>query len=410
MCVIIRMLSEIDREMKEHRLDSIIVTGDSTFGNPELCYVVGAGVTRGGIYLKARSHDPILVVGNIDVGSAKKGRIKQIETYSEYGYEKILQRYGRSKAQVMLYDKVLRKHKARGRIGFYGKVEVSSALALIESLRRKGHRIVGEKRPTVLDALRETKDRIELDRMRSVGSRTEKVVERTLEILRNSSIQEKDLLYQGEPLTVGKIKRYIKRFVAEEGLVDTEDTIFAAGLGCADPHYHGEERDPIREGEPIVFDMFPQEPGGYCFDTTRTYVIGKPSREIKEMHEVVLEAQLTALDNLREGANGKEVTEIVCNIFERKGYKTQRDLLKGDEEARTHGFIHSLGHGVGLTIGERPNLSVLVDEPLKEGHVTSVEPGLYKPGLGGVRIEDIVVVRKNGIENLSNLDKTLELR
>ena len=84
-------------------------------------------------------------------------------------------------------------------------------------------------------------------------------------------------------------------------------------------------------------------------------------------------------------------------------------MIKGDETARTHGFIHSLGHGIGLTIGERPNLSVLVDENLKEGHVTSVEPGVYKPGLGGVRIEDIVVIRKNGIENLSNLDKTLEL-
>jgi Xaa-Pro aminopeptidase len=403
------MLADVDQEMKRRNLDAIIVAGDSTFGNPELHYVIGAGVTRGGIYLKVRAQDPIAVVSNIDVGSAKKGRIRSIETYSEYEYEKALQRYGRNKAQTALYDKVLKKHKAKGRIGFYGKVEISSFLALIESLRRKGHKIVGEEHPTLIDALRETKDKTEIDRIRNVGSRTEKVVQMTLEILRNASVQGKQVLHQGEPLTVGKIKRDIRGFLAEEGLVDTEDTIFAAGTGSADPHYRGEESDPIREGEPIVFDIFPQEPGGYCFDTTRTYVVRKPSQEIKTMHETVLEAQLAALDNLREGANAKTVTELVCSIFQKKGYKTQRDVIKGDEKARTHGFIHSLGHGIGLTIGERPSLSVLVDEDLKEGHVTSVEPGVYKPGLGGVRIEDIVVIRKNGIENLSNLDKTLEL-
>jgi Xaa-Pro aminopeptidase len=403
------MLSDMDKEMKSRDLDAIIVTGDSTFGNPELYYVIGAGVPRGGIYLKVKSHDPILVVSNIDVGSAKRGRLQRIETYSEYGYERIVQQYGRYRGQIILYDKILRRHKTRGRIGFYGKVEVSSFIALIESLRRKGHKIVGEKRPTLIDTLRETKDSVEVDRIRKVGERTERVVERALEILRNSTVQGSDVLHQGKPLTAGEVKRHIAQFISEENLVNIEDTIFATGAMSSDPHYRGLESDPIRAGQPIVFDIFPQEPGGYCFDTTRTYVVGKPSQEIRSMYEAVLEAQLTALDNLREGANGKVVTEMVCDVFEKRGYKTQRSLLKGDEEARTQGFIHSLGHGIGLTIGERPNLSVLVDENLRDGHVTSVEPGLYKPGLGGVRIEDAVVIRKGGIENLSHLDKTLEL-
>ena len=403
------MISDMDQEMKKRGLAAIIVTGDSTFGNPELYYVIGAGIPRGGIYLKVRSHDPVLVVSNIDVGSAKKGRVDKVEMYSEYGYEKILKQYGRDRAQTILFDKVLRKHNVKGKIGFYGKVEVSSLISLIEFLRKKGHRIVGEKRPTLLDSLRETKDKIEVERISKVGSKTEKVVEKTLEILRNSSIDGNSVTYQGRPLTVGMVKAHIRNFLAEENLVNIEEVIFASGSGSSDPHYRGEESDPIRAGEPIVFDIFPQEPGGYCFDTTRTYVVGKPSQEVRSMHEVVLEAQLTALDNLREGVNAKDVTEKVCDVFERKGYKTQRDLAKGDEIARTTGFIHSLGHGIGLTIGERPNLSVLVDETLKEGHVTSVEPGLYKPGLGGVRIEDIVVIRKTGVENLSRLDKTLEL-
>lgn len=403
------MLSDMDREMKKRGLGAVIVTGDSTFGNPELYYVIGAGIPRGGIYLKVRSHDPVLIVSNIDVGSARKGRVDKIETYSEYEYEKILKQYGRNRAQAILFERVLRRHKAKGKIGFYGKVEVSSYISLIESLRKRGQRIVGEKRPTLLDALRETKDIVEVERISRVGSKTEKVVERTLDILRNSSIDGYNVSHQGEPLTVGIVKKHIRNFLAEENLVNIEDTIFAAGPGSSDPHYRGEESDPIRAGEPIVFDIFPQEAGGYCFDTTRTYVVGKPSQEVRSMHEAVLEAQLTALDNLRKGVNAKDVTEKVCDIFERKGYKTQRDIAKGDETARTTGFTHSLGHGIGLTIGERPSLSVLVDETLKEGHVTSVEPGLYKPGLGGVRIEDIVVIRKTGVQNLSRLDKTLEL-
>jgi len=407
----VEMISDMDREMKKRGLGAIIVTGDSsqTFENPELYYVIGAMVQRGGIYLKVRSHDPVLVVSNIDVGSARKGRVDKIETYSEYEYEKALKQYGRNRAQAILFERVLRRHKAKGKIGFYGKVEVSSFISLIESLRKKGHRIVGEKRPTLLDALRETKDTVEVERIAIVGSKTEKVVERTLDILRNSAIDGNNLTYQGETLTVGRVKKHIRNFLVEENLVNIEETIFAAGPGSSDPHYRGEESDPVRAGEPIVFDIFPREVGGYCFDTTRTYVVGKPSQEVRSMHEAVLEAQLAALDNLRDGVNARDVTEKVCDIFERRGYKTQRDIAKGDETARTTGFTHSLGHGIGLTIGERPNLSVLVDETMKEGHVTSVEPGLYKPGLGGVRIEDIVVIRKTGVQNLSKLDKALEL-
>jgi len=403
------MLSDMDREMKKRGLGAIIVTGDSTFGNPELYYVIGAGVSRGGIYLKVRSQDPVLVVSNIDLGSAKKGRVDEIEMYSEYEYEKVLKRHGRNKARAILFDRILRRHKAKGKIGFYGKVELSGYISLIESLRKKGHRIVGEKHPTLLELLRETKDAVEIERIRKVGSKTERVVERALKILRDSSIDGNNVLYRGQPLTVGKVKKYIRNFLAQENLVDIEDTIFSAGPGSSDPHYKGEESDLIRAGEPIVFDIFPQEPEGYRFDTTRTYVVGKPSQEVRSMYEAVLQAQLTALDNLREGVNGKDVTGQVCDIFERRGYKTPRDLAKGDETARTTGFTHGLGHGVGLTIGERPTLSVLVNETLREGHVTSVEPGLYKPGLGGVRIEDIVVIRKTGVENLSKLDKTLEL-
>ncbi|MFH0848687.1 MAG: Xaa-Pro peptidase family protein [archaeon] len=403
------MISDIDQEMKNRRLSGLIVIGDSTFGNPELFYVVGANLPRGGVYVKPRAQPPILVVSNIDVGSAQEGRVGQIETYSEYGYERTVAKYGGSKARNILIHEVLRKHRLKGRIGLYGKSDVSQAIASAEFLRKKNHKIVGENPPTLLDSLRETKDEIEVSRIRDVGRRTERIVEETIRFLRDCRSRGDELLYEGQPLTTGRVKAMIRRFSAEEDVMNTHDVIFAVGPNSADPHYRGMEQDPVRPGQPIVFDIFPQEPGGYWFDTTRTYVIGKASEEIKSMHEAVLEAQLTALDKLRAGIDGKIVTGFVCDVFERRGYKTQRDLVRGEVGARTTGFIHSLGHGVGLTIGERPNLSVLTSQILREGHVSSVEPGLYKPGVGGVRIEDIAVIRKQRIENLSTLDKTLEI-
>jgi Xaa-Pro aminopeptidase len=98
-----------------------------------------------------------------------------------------------------------------------------------------------------------------------------------------------------------------------------------------------------------------------------------------------------------------------CDFFERRGFKTIRAVLKGDRDAVKVGFIHSLGHGVGLTIGERPYLSLFSDEGLRKNQVVTVEPGLYEPGVGGVRIEDTVVIKKRGVDNLTPLEKELEI-
>jgi len=404
-----KMIEAIDQEMRKRKLTCTIVVGDSTFGNPDLFYVVGANIARGGVFIKIKSQPPLIIVSNIDVGSAEKGRVKRVETYSDYEYDRIVMQHGLAKARGVLYDKILRRLRVRGRIGFYGKTDLSQGISAIDFLRRKKHKVVGENTPTLLDALRETKDETEISRIREIGRRTEKIVEQTTQFLRNCTVRNKELFDAEKPVTVGMVKSLIGRLTAEQNLINTNGLIFSVGRDSADPHNEGRDQDRVREGLPIVFDIFPQEPGGYWFDTTRTYVIGKASDEIRRMHETVLEAQLLALDELRAGVDGGAVTERVCRVFEKKGYKTPRDLAKGDVEAKTTGFIHSLGHGIGLTIGERPSLSVITHQELQEGHVTSVEPGLYKPGIGGVRIEDAVVIRKRGIENLSTLRKDLEI-
>lgn len=402
------MITDLDREMEKKDVNSIIVFGDSTNGNPDFCYVVGASIARGGIYLKRKSHEPTLIVSNIDVGSAKKGRVRNIRTYSDYGFERISAKYDRDEARARFYEKIIKDTGLEGPIVIAGKNEASNTLHLIDALRKKRVKIVGEKAPTIVEIARETKDRRELERLRDMGKKTSRVVERTLRFLKGTRVKGSKVLYRSKPLKVGDVKTVIGRLLADESIIAPEDTIFAPGRRSSDPHYNGEARDLVRARDPIVFDIFPAEPDGYWHDCTRTYTFSTPSRALKEMYDAVLEAQTLALDNIREQVPCKDVMIDVCKLFEKRGYPTVRSLAKGNKEARVRGFIHGLGHGVGLTIGERPYLSLYGDGPLRKNSVVTVEPGLYDPKIGGVRIEDIVVVGSPS-ENLTPLSKDMEL-
>ena len=402
------MIKDLDPEMEKKNIQSMIVFGDATVGNPDLRYVVGASLPRGGIYLKRRSKDPTLIVSNIDVGSARNGRVRDIKTYSDYGFEKISAKFDRDEARARFYQKIIRDSSLQGPLVIGGRNDTSNTLLLIDALRKRGVKIVGEKSPTVLEVARETKDRPEIDRLREMGKKTVRVVEKTRRFLSGCRVRGSKVLYRSRPLKVGAVKRTIGGLLSQEGIIAPEDTIFAPGRRSSDPHYGGEDQDIVRAAEPIVFDIFPAEPDGYWHDCTRTYSFSSPSRAVKEMYDTVLEAQISALDMIHEQVPAKDVMISTCNLFEKRGYPTVQSLLKGNKEARVKGFIHGLGHGVGLTIGERPYLSLYSKEPLKKNSVVTVEPGLYDPKLGGVRIEDIVVVGSPS-ENLTRLAKDIEL-
>src|SRR5436189_5337526 len=124
--------------MEKNKVQSMIVLGDSTIGNPELCYVVVGSLPRGGIYLKRRSNSPTLIVSNIDVGSARKGRVGDIRTYSEYGYERISARYERDEARGRFYERIIRDAELEGRTVICGRNDSSNTLLPIEPLREKG--------------------------------------------------------------------------------------------------------------------------------------------------------------------------------------------------------------------------------------------------------------------------------
>ena len=408
------MIEDLDSEMRLRDIDGIVVFGETTLADPDLTYVTGGTLPRGGTYFKRTRRAPLLVVSNLDYGNAKKlGRTKRVETYSQWGYEKLLKKYGkRDQAFPHLVSSVLAREGVRGKVVLFGRNDLAGGIQLADNLRRLGVKVVGQRSPTILEAARERKDKHELEEIRSVGERTAKVVKEVLERLRNAKERRGRLIIARKPATIGLMKSMISSLLAERGLIAPEGTIFAMGPSGADPHNFGVPNEKIRKGKLIVFDIFPQAESaesGYWFDLTRTFVVGRADMKARRIFAAVEEAQNACMDYLKAGETCESAMELACSVIERAGYRTVRELFKDQAKSISSGFIHSLGHGVGLTIGERPNLSFMNSERLRAGHVVTVEPGVYLPGYGGVRIEDTVRITSKGIENLAHIQSELEL-
>ena len=162
----------------------------------------------------------------------------------------------------------------------------------------------------------------------------------------------------------------------------------------------------IRKDEPIVFDLFPKDKQTGCYaDMTRTYVVGEPSDEVKEWHRLVKEALDRSTAEVKPGANGRTLFEFVCDIFGRAGFKTAFNKEPG--EVLEDGFLHGLGHGVGLEVHELPSMS-RTGHDLVPGDVITIEPGLYRSTYGGLRLEDLVLVTEDGYEVITDYPYGLE--
>ena len=207
---------------------------------------------------------------------------------------------------------------------------------------------------------------------------------------------------EGKVLTAERLKGIIEDELRRLGY-DCAGLIVSVGEQAARPHDEGS--GPIREGQPVVMDIFPQSrKNGYWGDFTRTVAKGRIPDWLRRMHAAVEGAQRLALGMVRPGVKGSEVQRAVERFFEGQGYETK--LEPPGEEC---GFIHSLGHGVGLEIHEEPRLS-RKGGVLEAGNVVTVEPGLYVPGLGGVRIEDTVVVTEDGCRLFADCGRGLDGR
>ncbi|MFB6304069.1 MAG: M24 family metallopeptidase [Haloferacaceae archaeon] len=246
-----------------------------------------------------------------------------------------------------------------------------------------------------VETVRARKTPTEVDHVRTAHRANEAAMDAAADLLRAAAPDDDGVLrHEGDPLTSERVKEAIEVTLLRHGC-GLDETIVACGADAADPHDRGS--GPLRADEPIVVDIFPYDKRtGYHADMTRTYAVGDPSDRVREWHALVDEARRAALDAVSPGATGEAVHDAACDVFEDAGLPT----LRADPGADT-GFIHSTGHGVGLDVHELPRLGPDGGE-LRPGHVITIEPGLYDPAVGGIRIEDLVVVTEDGYENLTD--------
>ena len=395
------MKSDIDALMQTRDLDAILIVGHAEH-NPPMYYMTGGGHVSHAALIKRKGEPAVLFCNDMEREEAAKSGLKVVP-FSTYPYKELLdQAQGDpALAAALRYQRMFKDcGLASGRVGIYGTYDVSSVIAILDHLRYLVPDLVfvGESRDNSLFMYAmETKDEKEVERIKRAGKATVEVVEKTRQYLVNCQVRDDEVLLneKGSPLTVEDMKGRISLWLAERGVEPAEGFIFAVGRDAGVPHSTGNPADLMRLGQTIVFDIYPAERGGgYFYDFTRTWALGYATPEMEKLYNEVKAVYQKVTENLDLNASFKDYQRMVCEEYERNGHKTP---LKNPET--TEGYVHSLGHGVGLNIHERPwsGLTASDDNLLKPGVVITLEPGLYYPEKGmGFRIEDTYWVRPEG--------------
>jgi len=397
--------SDIDKILEEKGASALMLFSES-FKDANMYYLTKFLAPDPFMLLKKVGNPPTIVINPMEFLRAKEeSTVKDVRSYAQYNYFNIVKKAKEPQVGGMKFLASVVK-KEIGKKSLIAVPQSFPAL-LMDFLRNEGLKV----KPfhNLVEKARETKESDEINEMIAVQRITEKATSEIIETISNCDIDSDGTLTfkkegKKQILTAGKLKSQIwHAFIDHE--VITEDTIVACGPRSAMPHYFGEPGDVLKANQPIIMDIFPQSlRKRYGTDMTRTVVKGKASKTIKKMFDAVLEARNASLDALHAGVLGSDMFNLVCDVFEKAGYET----IRGGKQIEK-GFIHGLGHGVGLAVHEGPGMSELFKFPLKEHTTVTVEPGLYDPKVGGVRIEDIVEVTKKSCKNLTKMPIQLEI-
>ena len=393
------MKSDIDSLMENNNIDALLVTGPAQH-NPPMYYLTGGGHLTHADLIKKRGEEAVLFYNSMERdGAAQTGlATKNLDEYRLF--ELLKQTNGDVvKAKVKRYQKMLADLElTTGRMAIYGEIDAGAAYAIFSGLQQAmpGMTIVGEADNSLLLQAMATKDSDEVERIRRMGQITTQVVGKVAEFITSHKVKNEVLVKSdGHPLTIGDVKTRIDLWLAERGAENPKGTIFAMGRDAGVPHNSGNPADALRLGQTIIFDIFPCEAGGgYFYDFTRTWCLGYATDEALQLYEDVYSVYQQIMSELQPGEHCPKYQRRACELFEARGHPH----ILNDPQTQ-EGYVHSLGHGLGLNVHERPwfGLNASPEDRLDPGSVFTIEPGLYYPERGlGVRLEDTVWVRPDG--------------
>ncbi|WP_254271448.1 M24 family metallopeptidase [Haloarcula marina] len=386
--------SALDGYLDDRDTDGYLVDADST--DSDQYYLSGFDAPDPFVTLyDGETH--LLFPRSLEYGRAvREARAESVERYVDFDHAKLVDEHGPEEAVSHVLARFLRSYDVDS-----VAVPPRFPLKTADGLRARGVSVTADTDGVVTE-IRATKTEEEIDHVRAAQRANEASMQAAEDLLRSATVADDGTLeHDGEALTSERVKEEIEVTLLRHGC-SLDETIVACGSDAADPHDRGS--GPLSAEAAIIVDIFPQDKATkYHADMTRTFSVGEPSETIREWYDLTERAMDAAFDALEPGATGKAVHDAVCDVYEDAGLPT----LRSDDRAET-GFIHSTGHGVGLDVHELPRLSPAGGE-LKPGHVVTIEPGLYDPEVGGVRIEDLVVVTEDGYENLTEYENRLVL-
>jgi Xaa-Pro aminopeptidase len=334
------------------------------------------------VFFKKPGEPGVIIVSQMETGRASREATATVMTRTQAGLPEIMKT---EKDPYRATAKMI-----AGQVGRKILVPPNFPIALANAISEYCTVVVDG---GTIQSMRAKKSKIELILMNKVQKVTEKAMDRAVSLIRSSSVKKGILYIDQKPLTSEHVKFSMHSLLLEHGC-SAVDTIVSCGEDTAIPHMSGS--GPLKSDEPIVIDLFPvEEKSGYYADMTRTLVKGEPSKDIREMYDALREAKQLGISRVKTGVSGADVHMAVVDFFNERGYETD-----------TRGFIHNLGHGVGLQVHELPTIGP-AGKALETGNVITIEPGLYYPGIGGVRLEDMGAVTAKGFNNFTTFSEEL---
>ena len=378
------------RPLRGHEAN-LIVSASETDAN--MLYATGFFVPDPFIFFQHR-HKKYVVMSDLEVDRAK-GQATVDRVLSLSSYQRTLKNKGKPRPTMAEVMELLFHEKGIRSL----VVPANFSALLMDQLRAKGFTVRIKHDPFFPE--REIKTAAEVRHITESLRVAKLGLDAGIRALKRAKIGRDRYLYlNGSRLTSETLKTIVNTTIMGQGWLPSH-TILSSGNQCVDPHHEGS--GPIRAHTSIIFDIFPRsQKTGYFGDLSRTVVRGRASEKLKEIYATVQAGQQLGFQMIRHGANGQEVHQKILDLFKARGFAT------GKIRGRMQGFFHGTGHGLGLEIHEAPRIAP-VEAELQKGHVVTVEPGLYYLGIGGVRLEDVVLVTAHGNRNLTNCPQFLEI-